>query len=187
MSKSNNKNLSFIPELKNILFVFLSGVLIAISFPKFNFSYLIWIAFIPLFIIVNNTNKKNAFFWGLLSGTISNCGILYWLVPTFTTAGEPFILGLFCLILLSTYIGIYTGLFCLFLSIFKSFPEILYLLSASSFWVFLEYLRSHLFTGFPWGLLGYTQWNFLTLIQAVDMTGVYGISFLIILVKCYFS
>lgn len=170
-------------NLKNILLSILSGAIIAISFPKFNLSFLIWVAFIPLLVSINKSDKKTAFFYGLLTGTISNCVILYWLVPTFTTAGEPFLLGLFCLILLSTYIGIYTGIFCFFLVILKSLPTIFYISIASSLWVFLEYLRSHLFTGFPWALLGYTQWNFLTLIQIADITGIYGISFLIILVN----
>lgn len=48
-------------------------------------------------------------------------------------------------------------------------------------WVALEYLRSTLFTGFPWGLLGCSQYRFLSLIQIADITSVYGISFLIVL------
>jgi len=46
-------------------------------------------------------------------------------------------------------------------------------------WVTLEFIRSYALTGFPWALLGYSQYKFLPLIQIADITGVYGVSFLI--------
>ena len=54
-------------------------------------------------------------------------------------------------------------------------------LIAALAWVALEYLRSILFTGFPWGLLGSSQYHWLTLIQVADITSIYGISFMIVL------
>jgi apolipoprotein N-acyltransferase len=48
-------------------------------------------------------------------------------------------------------------------------------------WVSLEFLRGALFTGFPWGILGYTQYKNPVLIQIADMTGAYGLSFVIIM------
>jgi len=48
-------------------------------------------------------------------------------------------------------------------------------------WCGLEYLRGTLFTGFPWGVLGYSQFPASRLIQIGDMTGVYGVSFLPVL------
>ena len=43
-----------------------------------------------------------------------------------------------------------------------------------------------LFTGFPWGLLGYSQYNRLELVQIADITGVYGISFIIVAFNVFF-
>jgi len=48
-------------------------------------------------------------------------------------------------------------------------------------WVFTEYLRTYLFTGFPWSLLAYSQTLNPSFIQIADVTGAYGISFLIVL------
>ena len=48
-------------------------------------------------------------------------------------------------------------------------------------WVALEYIRTYLFSGFPWGVLGYSQYPNLGLIQAADTFGVLGISFLLVL------
>jgi apolipoprotein N-acyltransferase len=50
-------------------------------------------------------------------------------------------------------------------------------------WVSLEYVRSFFLTGFPWATLGYSQYLNLPFIQVADITGVYGISFLILLVN----
>jgi apolipoprotein N-acyltransferase len=49
--------------------------------------------------------------------------------------------------------------------------------------VALEYARGHLLTGFPWCLIGYTQYEQGSLLQLSCVTGVYGISFLIVLVN----
>ena len=53
----------------------------------------------------------------------------------------------------------------------------------AALWVSLEYLRGKLLTGFPWCLMGYSQYEHLALIQVSDILGVYGISFLIVLVN----
>jgi apolipoprotein N-acyltransferase len=50
-------------------------------------------------------------------------------------------------------------------------------------WVGLEIARAHLLGGYPWGLLGHTQWQRLELIQLADVTGVYGLSFVIVAVN----
>ena len=57
------------------------------------------------------------------------------------------------------------------------------LLIAPVFWVVLEFLRSYIFTGFPWSSIGYTQYKFLTMIQIADITGIYGVSFLVVAVN----
>lgn len=54
-------------------------------------------------------------------------------------------------------------------------------------WIAVDFLRGHLFTGFPWLFLGHSQYRFLHLIQIADITGVYGITLLILLVNESFS
>jgi len=48
-------------------------------------------------------------------------------------------------------------------------------------WVALEYLRSHFLSGFGWNLLGYSQTPLLPMIQLADLTGVWGVSYLIVM------
>lgn len=45
----------------------------------------------------------------------------------------------------------------------------------------MEYIRGFLLSGFPWELLGYSQFQTLPLVQIADITGVYGVSFIILL------
>jgi apolipoprotein N-acyltransferase len=54
-------------------------------------------------------------------------------------------------------------------------------LGVPALWVVGEFARSSLFSGFSWELLGYTQYRYLSLIQIADLTGVYGVSFLLTL------
>ena len=50
-------------------------------------------------------------------------------------------------------------------------------------WVFLEYARSFLFSGMPWGLLAYSQGKNLVGIQIADMVGAFGVSFFVMFVN----
>ncbi len=61
--------------------------------------------------------------------------------------------------------------------------ELLTFLSLPAAWVVLEYVRSFLLSGFGWNLLAHTQWNWISLIQFADTTGVWGVSFLVVLVN----
>ncbi|MFA5858106.1 MAG: apolipoprotein N-acyltransferase [Elusimicrobiota bacterium] len=172
---------------------FLSAVLTIFAFPKFDLYILSWICLVPLFIISFRQQTKIVFFTAWISGILANAGVVYWLVPTFRTAGESGITGIAALIALSGYLGVYHGLYFIFAgwifnkwkfnekSVWFSHPGLMITLSAG--WVVVELLKTVVLTGFPWALLGYTQYNSLWLIQICDITGVYGVSFVIVLVN----
>ncbi|MBU0951817.1 MAG: apolipoprotein N-acyltransferase [Elusimicrobia bacterium] len=165
----------------------LTGILLFLCFPKSNLFFLAWISLIPLLFTIQKAKPAKAFFAGLTSGVVFYCGYLYWFVPTFTAAGESWLLGLLVLLLLSIYLSIYLGVFCFVVNYFKSIG-IVFSLFCASLWVVLEYLRGHLFGGIPGGILGYSQCSFLPVIQIGDITGVYGVSFSIVLVNsCIFQ
>ncbi|MFN7170267.1 MAG: hypothetical protein ACK4NT_03380 [Candidatus Omnitrophota bacterium] len=149
---------------------FLSAVLLILSFLPTNFSWFSWIAFLPLFFSLKNKSKKQAFWLSYLWGIFFWAGLIYWLV-------KVTLLGYIFLIL---YLAIYSGVFGI---LFNLVTDNWFLVSIPCIWVSLEYLRSQLFTGFGWALLGYTQYKNLPLIQIADVSGAYGISFLIVLVN----
>ena len=51
----------------------------------------------------------------------------------------------------------------------------------SSIWISVEFLRHRTFLAFPWGVMGYSQHNYLPLMQISKLTGVLGVSLLIVL------
>jgi len=170
---------------KNISLALLSGILLVLIFPKFNLSFLAWVALVPLFLALEGKNLRESFNLGFLAGLTSFTGILYWIVPTIVSSGESKLLAFISLLLLSCYLSIYYGFFCLIFryTSLKIIHSTLSLFFAPALWVSLELLRAHLFSGFPWALLGYSQWNFTSLIQISEFTGVYGVSFLIVMVN----
>lgn len=48
-------------------------------------------------------------------------------------------------------------------------------------WALLEWLRGHVFTGFPWNLIGYGWVDVLPVLQSVSLFGIYGLSLLTVL------
>ncbi|HEX9023304.1 MAG TPA: apolipoprotein N-acyltransferase [Geobacteraceae bacterium] len=159
----------------------LSGVLLALSFPKPGLSFLAWIAFVPLLLAIARKTPAQAFRLGLASGLVAYGAILYWLNIVFTVYGKlPWPVSFFLFMLIVTYFAFYPGIIA---GVVRKgeLAGISPLFSFPFLWVGFEYLRSLLVTGCPWENLGYSQYRVLPLIQIADITGVYGLSFLIAL------
>jgi apolipoprotein N-acyltransferase len=159
----------------------LSGLLLVLSFPKIDLFFLAWIGLMPLFLHLYGKEKKEAFISGLIFGFIYFFGTIYWIYYALNQYGNiTFFVSLLIIGLLSLYLALYPALFSIFYSRYSKNPNLPILLIAPIFWVVTEYLRSYLLTGFSWSTLGYSQYKLLNLIQISDITGVYGISFLIV-------
>lgn len=164
--------------------IVLSSCLYVLSFPKFSLYYLAWIALVPLVLVIlqeQGLRRWQAFRWGWACGTLGSLGLLYWLIPTYRAAHQPLALAGLCLVLLASYLGLFWGAWAELMRTFRKLnPAWLCVLGASA-WVALEYLRTWLFSGFPWALLADSQVTELSLIQIASVTGAYGVSFLIVL------
>jgi apolipoprotein N-acyltransferase len=159
----------------------LSGLLLFLSFPKFGNGILAWVALISLFHALRNAKPKEAFRTGFLAGLIAHVGILYWISNVVVQYGYlPFYMGIAAMLLLAAYLSLYTAMFAAGIVFLRARGHDLYL-AAPLLWTTLEYLRSHLLTGFPWENLAYSQYLFGNIIQIADITGIYGISFVIVL------
>ncbi|HTG80310.1 MAG TPA: apolipoprotein N-acyltransferase [Geobacteraceae bacterium] len=157
----------------------LSGVLLALSFPRPALSFLAWFAFVPLLLAISRKSPRTAFRVGFVCGLVAYGGILYWLNIVMTTYGKlhwsvSFTLFLF----LVAYLALYPAV-VVFVTRRGEEAGISPLLSFPTVWVGLEFIRAYFLTGFPWASLGYSQYRTLPLIQIADITGVYGLSFLI--------
>jgi apolipoprotein N-acyltransferase len=164
-----------------LLLCALSGVALGLAFPKYDLNLLAWVAFVPLLYAVEGETAGHVFGYAWFQGLICFVVSLYWIDFTLHHfAGVNAILAAGPLVLLAAIMGLYTGLAIwvaefasarLGLPIFVTMPIA---------WPAVEWLRSFFPIGFPWNLLGYTAHRNLELIQFAEITGVYGISALIV-------
>ena len=169
---------NFLKTLNKTNFVKLSGfsfltiLLLCLSFPPADLGFLAWIALVPWFILIV-TEERYVYLNALFIGTVFIFIQLSWLRHVTYIAW----------ILLSLYCAAYFLCFA-FCSRFIIFRLKLPLVVVAPFtWVALEYIRSFFLSGFPWFFIGHTQYQFLPIIQVSDITGVYGVSFIIVMVN----
>ena len=168
---------------KKIPWAVFSGVLLTAAFPKIGLDWLVWIALVPLLIAVKNLSSGAGFRMGFITGLVHFLSLLYWLVPVMRTYGYlPMYLSVSVLFLFAAFLALFVGLFATVLIAVGRKP-VRCLIIIPLIWVALEYIRSFLFSGFPWELLGYSQYNRLQLIQISDILGVFGLSALIAFVN----
>lgn len=174
------------PGNRSIFFALLSGILLFLSFPKFGLGLIAWIACVPLFIALRDVaSVRKAFFLGWVAGITAYIGIIYWITFVVVSYGHlPMPLGIAIMLLLACYLSFYIALFAAGIVYFRE--KVPLYLVAPILWVCLEYIKSHLFTGFPWENLGYSQFNNIYFIQIADITGVFGLSFLLVLLNTTF-
>ena len=173
-----------------------SGVLLTLTFLPFDHGWLIWIALAPLLCAVW-FRDSHARGWrrhlraaapGYVAGLVFFTGTFYWLGTLAELYANPLLLALPFLValVLSAYIAVWTW----FLDVVlvpagdaRSFPNSWRNLATgalgASAWVALEWVRGWLFGGFGWNGLGVALHRELTMIQIADITGVWGLSWLI--------
>ncbi|MBI4796207.1 MAG: apolipoprotein N-acyltransferase, partial [Deltaproteobacteria bacterium] len=160
-----------------------SGLLLAAAFPKWDQNYLLAVALVPLFWALKGQSRKAAFWLGLISGLAFYAGLLYWIVyVTNVFGGLPLPVCLGVLLLRAAYLSLYRALWALGVSWGES-RGLNPLWWAPVLWVALEYGQTYIISGFPWELLGTGLYRFPVFLQVADLTGVYGLSFLLVLVN----
>ncbi len=153
---------------KELIFSLLSSVLLSLSFPPLKLGFLAYVALVPFFLLLENKNYKETIRWGFLTGLFINIGTLWW-INLVTVPG-----AIAAILYLPIYMIIYAVLHN-FLR--KRLSEKYFYWCIPFLWTGVEYLRSLGVLGFPWSSLAYTQSYYLSLIQYVSITSVYGVSF----------
>jgi apolipoprotein N-acyltransferase len=184
------------------LLVILSSLLQVLIFPLAGLYIFSWVAFAPLIVALLRARRAGAleidgslnleaakpmqaFLLAYASGILWYAGTCYWIYDTMHQYGglsAP--LALLALFLFCLYLGLYHGLFGLLLSLAAGpgRDNRTALVAAPFLWVAVELART-LVTGFPWNLLGTAQVDNISLSRITTWTGVYGISFEIMLVN----
>jgi apolipoprotein N-acyltransferase len=169
------------------LLAVLSGALAALCFPKFDLFFLAWVCLIPLLFALIRKRPWPAFRIGFVGGLVYYGILLYWIpdVPSHYGGLSPQ-LSILVYLVLVVFMAFSWGAFAaVFGWIGLSFPRGS-LLAAPLIWVSWEYVFTYLLTGFPWGLLGYSQAHNLPFLQTASVTGVYGLSFVLVFLQGFF-
>jgi len=137
---------------------------------------------VPLILLCAVNSPVKSFGWGLLTGILARFGIFFWIfqVPGF---------GIVQALILSFIMGLSIGIWCAGVSWFyQKREEILLILFAPALWVFLDYIHNHAgFLSFSWATLARSQYSKLLIIQLAEITGEYGVTFLLVLVSVSLS
>jgi len=166
-----------------------SALLLVVAMPGYvEWWPLLFVALTPLLAITLYLPPGQALRAGFGSGFVYHVLSLHWIVVVLGKyGGLPLPLSIGALLLLAAYMALYTGLFCLLLSVLagrwwhreRSIAALVW--TAPFLWIGLEYLRGHLLTGFPWLDLGYGLYREPALIQAADLGGHYLVGFALVL------
>jgi apolipoprotein N-acyltransferase len=160
--------------LVNLAAIILGAVLFAAAFPNLLFEnglpLLAWVAYIPVFWVIRRSPVKACIFWGALYGYAAYGLFNYWLSVFHPLAG---------LIVGSIYLVYLAVLFPLLKLALVFFPKRGYILQFL-LWMAFEYLRTLGFLGYSYGITGYSQWRLIPVIQIASVTGVWGVSALVV-------
>ena len=117
---------------------------------------------------------------GLVTGVVYFTGTLYWISGVMAMYGD---MALWVAVLINAalvaYQAAYTAIFALIVRRIVVGHGPPALMAAPMVWVATELGRTHIFTGFPWVLLGYSQTTVLPIAQLASLFGVYGVSMLV--------
>lgn len=157
----------------------LSGALMTLCFPRWNQSWLCWIALTPLISAVL-IPARNPWWKNMTLGYCTGLVFFWWAFSWLTTVTG---IGWF---LLAFYLALYFAFWSWFLGMFRNVDctrspgNLRVALIAAAAWASHEWLRGILFTGFGWNGLGVALHRELAYIQIVDVTGVGGLSFVVV-------
>ncbi len=174
-----------LPKLNTKLIIVIcvvSGILIGISYPPIPFPYFIFIAFVPYFYVLNNTDQliKRVHF-SYITFFVFNLITIYW-VGSWTKEADPFLMisgGLLLFVNPALYlIPVFLHHYAL-RTIGKKGALFLF----PFFWVFFEYLYTLTDLRFPWLTLSNSVTGFNYFIQIAEIIGAYGISLLILFIN----
>jgi apolipoprotein N-acyltransferase len=154
-----------------------SGLVLALAFPPINFSFLAFVALLPLFLYLDKplTFARtvrggvlfSVIFFGINLSWLNTVGTFSWLAfPGYVVALAMHIANFFC--------------FLVPVVVLRNYLSLPFLATAPFVWVVSERLRGYGDLAFPWTNLGDSLTRFPFFLQFADVVGVYGVSFWIV-------
>jgi apolipoprotein N-acyltransferase len=165
----------------NIILSLISALLYVLSFPRWNFWWLLFIALVPLFAAIE---RSHSFVKQIICGAVwsiaISAGLGYWLFPSLYDnygVALPKIMLFFSLCVLLPLFVLTTGFIACYLFMHRR-HFLFYAFITPSLWTLMEYLKEAIPIMLPWGEAGYAVVPFRTFIQIADIIGVHGVTFM---------
>jgi apolipoprotein N-acyltransferase len=173
-------------NLSRWLLAIIAGLLLAAAFPKIDFAGGAWVAPGLLVFAARNKGSRDVFWLGFVAG------LSFWLVSLDWLLEIPYRWHSIPLgpgagwLALSAVVALFPATWAWLIINRESrmmsswLGRLGWALGGAASWVALEMIRARFFGGFPWNLLGASQYKMVPLIQIASLAGVYGISFLVV-------
>jgi apolipoprotein N-acyltransferase len=164
----------------------LSAVLFFFSFPSYDFflfkgyPFFAWICMVPLFVFIRNRPLRKVYTSILLTFLIGSILCFGWMRAFGAAAPDG---QLVVLLFLMPALALLFSAKVFLSEYFSRKNEIFRFFIFPAMWVLFDFLQSVGYLAFPWTYLGYSQHAFLPLIQIASITGVFGVTFLILCIN----
>ncbi len=176
--KKNIRSLKFINSkfIRNLLAILVSIFFLILSLPPLYWHFILWVALVPLFFAFKGNTYKRQALLGLIAGFFYYGYLFYWIL----------IFGNLAFFSLVLYQALFWSLFAVGFKVFHNKGDFWgILLGIPLLWSSLEIIKSFGIFGLSWGLLGYGLLSFLPIVQAASLIGVFGLSFLIVMINSF--
>jgi apolipoprotein N-acyltransferase len=150
-----------------------TGGLLWLSYFPVDWGWLGWVALVPLLTLVKSEARPRTIYLSAWAGGL----LFFW--PALQWMRVADYRMYFTWTGLATYCSLYFPAGLYLIRLLDRRTRLPFVVTVPVVWVALEFFRSFFGTGFPWYLLAHTQHDYLRAIQIADVTGAWGVSFLI--------
>ena len=171
--------------LSLLLATLVSAMLYGLSFPPAALRPLAWVALVPLLVALRRASTGVAIFLAWLWTVLAAYAVGDWFPRAVSTYyQQPMAVGLGLFLGVSTFMAAaeYMAFAICYRRLVATSGAALPLVIAAA-WVAAEFGRVQFLSGNPWALAGYSQVGMTPLVQIADVTGVYGVTFVLLAVN----
>jgi len=164
------------------IILIISAILTGLAQQPLQLGWLCWFSLVPFIFVLNHIDSKKIFFKaGFIWGFAYYITVIFWLTMNIGTTP---LIGMISMLTAVLYCSLNIVGISLIMGLLKSYYPQRWFWLIPLVWTSVEYFRNmDVITGGPWTSLANTQLDFYTLVQNVEISGIYGITFWIILLN----
>lgn len=160
----------------------LSGILLGLSFPPYGLPFLSFIGFVPILLLLSDSDIIRRKYLQLYFTFFIYHGICNWWISSWRSETDPYLMAS-GIVVWFAHPFFFMLPFLFFDFIKKRTSTTIALLAFPLAWTAFEWMHSLGELSYPWLALGYSQIQSLAFVQFADIVGVFGVSFVLLLVN----